>query len=266
MPAAKKPTTPEPTVVEPDPTAIRVAVEEVLDDHITARALRIADLGRELAEPFPKEMLRYHQGKRLTYIPVAEVIARMNRILGVDGWTSEIIRIWREDDQPDWVLAHVRVTATIEGRPVVHDGVGGQQVKKLKSGAGVVDLGDEYKGAMSDAFKKACQGFGVGIDLARTDDALAVEESYTAAAAPITEQPASAQNAMADAVSAETWTKFQTSMKALSDDEKKAVREWWSTTYGEYGNPSADLSTEDQIAALNATIALIRLGAEAVEA
>ena len=257
MPAAKK-IIATPEVIED----VKVTVEEILDEHIAGRAERTAAIHAGLAEPFPKEMLRFHQGKKLTYIPVAEVIARMNRVLGVDGWTSEVVRVWREDDQPDWVLAHVRVTATIEGRAVFHDGVGGQQVKKLRSGSGVVDLGDEYKGAMSDALKKACQGFGVGIDLARTDDALAVEESYATPA--VTEQPASNGNAMADAVSVETWNTFVAAMKACTDDEKAAVREWWQANYGEYGNPSADVSTEDQIVALNATISLIRLGAEPV--
>jgi len=224
----------------------------------------MSDVSAGLSEAFPKSMLRYHQGKKLTYVPVAEVIARMNRVLGVAGWSSEVVRVWREPDHADWVLAHVRVTAMIDGFVVVHDGVGGQQVKKLRSGAGVVDLGDEFKGAMSDAFKKACQGFGVGLELARTDDALAAEEAHYRND-DITETPASAGNAMADAVSAETWKKFQAAMKELSDDEKAAVREWWASNYGDSGNPSADISTEDQIVALNATISLIRLGAEVVE-
>jgi hypothetical protein len=260
MPPAKKPATSIEPLVEDLP--IEQPYDDILDARDAERARIVVEKQTALAEPFPKEMLRFHQGKKLTYIPVAEVIARMNRVLGVDGWSSEVVRIWREDDQPDWVLAHVRVTAMIDYKQIVHDGVGGQQVKKLRSGNGVVDLGDEYKGAMSDAFKKACQGFGVGIDLARTDDALAVEESY--ATPPITEQPASTQNAMADAVSAETWNTFVATMKACTDDEKAAVREWWQANYGDYGNPNADTSTEDQIVALNATIAIIRLGAEPV--
>jgi hypothetical protein len=266
MPPAKKPATPTEPLVEDLP--IEQSYDDILDARDAERARIVVEKQTALAEPFPKEMLRFHQGKKLTYIPVAEVIARMNRVLGVDGWSSEVVRIWREDDQPDWVLAHVRVTATIDYKQIVHDGVGGQQVKKLRNGTGVVDLGDEYKGAMSDAFKKACQGFGVGIDLARTDEALAVEESYAAPTVEMTAttiNPASSENAMADAVSVETWTKFQAAMGSLNADEKAAVREWWQANYGDYGNPSADLSTEDQIVALNATIALIRLGAEAVD-
>ena len=202
-----------------------------------------------LAEPFPKSMLRFHQGKKLTYVPVAEVIARLNRVLGTENWSSQVISMWREGDHPDWVMAHVRVTATINGISTSRDGVGGQQIKKLRSGNGVVDLGDEYKGAMSDAFKKACQGFGVGLELARTDEALNAEESYHSPTNDVTASPASGANAMANAVSGETWKAFESQMKSLSKDEKAAVREWWGATYSAYGNPSADLSTEDMIVA-----------------
>lgn len=212
-----------------------------------------------LAEPFPKSMLRFHQGKKLTYVPVAEVIARMNRVLGVAGWSSEVVRIWREPDHPDWVLAHVRVSAIIDGVAVTHDGVGGQQVKKLRSGAGVVDLGDEFKGAMSDAFKKACQGFGVGLELARTDEAIAEEVAQQSdnANAP------AADNPMVDAVTTATWQRFAEGMAELSSDEKRAVKEWWDSTYGEYGNPDPRISTEDQIVDAVATIDRVRLNVTA---
>jgi hypothetical protein len=49
---------------------------------------------------------------------------------------------------------------------ITRDGVGGQTIKRKRDG-GIVDLGDEYKGAVSDALKKAAQSFGVGLYLAR---------------------------------------------------------------------------------------------------
>lgn len=217
------------------------------------------DANLRLAEPFPQSMLRFHQGKKLTYVPVAEVIARLNRVLGTENWSSQVITMWREGDHPDWVMAHVRVTATINGISTSRDGVGGQQIKKLRSGNGVVDLGDEYKGAMSDAFKKACQGFGVGLELARTDEALNAEESYHSPTNDVTDSPASADNAMANAVSSETWAAFEQGMAKLSAAEKAAVREWWGTVYGDYGNPSAKLSTEDMIGAAISEIGRISL-------
>lgn len=214
-------------------------------------------IAKQLAEPFPKNMLKKHPTKNLTYIPIAEVIARMNRVLGVNGWHTEIVRVWREPDHPDWVLAHARVTATIGCVTVRRDGVGGQAVKKTKKDGSPVDLGDEYKGAMSDAIKKACQGFGVGLELARSEEALAFEAAtYT----DTTEAPASPANAMADAVSADTWAKFQTAMGTLTDDEKAAVKDWWARSgNAASGPPNPDISTEDQIVALLAEIGRIRL-------
>ena len=226
----------------------------------------MTNIYQQLSESFPQEMERNitKSGVSLVYIPVSEVINRLNKVLGVDKWSFTIVECKRDSIDPDYVVAHVRIDwYQTDFACVSRDGFGGQKIKRTKAGA-IVDLGDEFKGAMSDAFKKACQGFGVGLELARTDDALAAEEAHYGSD-DITETPASAGNAMADAVSAETWKKFQVAMKELSDDEKAAVREWWMSNYGDSGNPSADISTEDQIAALNATISLIRLGAETVE-
>lgn len=149
----------------------------------------MTDIAAGLAEPFPKEMLRTNEAKRgLVYVPVSEVIARLNRVLGWDGWSYEVIRLWEAGQQetesgvyPVWVMAHVRLTVqTVDLDSSLHDGVGGQQVKLLSNGKGVVDLGDEYKGAVSDALKKAAQHFGVGLDLARREEALRWESIHDA--------------------------------------------------------------------------------------
>jgi hypothetical protein len=72
-----------------------------------------------LAEPFPPEVERTltKSGTRLTYIPISEVIARLNRVLGVANWSSETVDVHRDHLDPDWVVAHVRVTAVVDGRP-----------------------------------------------------------------------------------------------------------------------------------------------------
>jgi hypothetical protein len=57
---------------------------------------------------------------------------------------------------------------------VTKDGFGGQKIKRTKAGE-IVDLGDEFKGAFSDALKKAAQQFGVALYLARSDEALSIE-------------------------------------------------------------------------------------------
>lgn len=122
------------------------------------------DLYLALSDPFPVEMERTvtKSGRSLTYLPIAEVINKMNKVVGVGNWSSEIVSVGRDSLDPDWVVAHVRVTVAVpnaksDDRIIAHyDGVGGQQVKRKKSGE-IVDLGDEFKGAVSDALKKALQ-------------------------------------------------------------------------------------------------------------
>jgi hypothetical protein len=139
------------------------------------------ELYSQLSEAFPQEMERTvsKSGRSLTYIPISEVIARLNKVIGLNNWSSEITYIGRDATDPDWVIAQVRLTATIDGVKISKDGVGGQQVKYTKAGK-ILDLGDEFKGAMSDALKKAAQQLGVGLYLARDDAALDVEAAESA--------------------------------------------------------------------------------------
>ena len=118
-----------------------------------------------LSEQFPQEMEKRLNkgGASLTYIPVSEVINRMNKVLGVDGW-SFTVKTWEQLGTS--IVAHVTVNATINGSVVTREGVGGQKIKISKQGD-PVDIGDEVKGAVSDALKKAVQTLGVGLYLAR---------------------------------------------------------------------------------------------------
>lgn len=230
--ATKKTTADTQTEEVPQPEATETSETTVPDSQSKVDLVRRVLL-EQLTEPFPAEMLKTHPTKRLTYIPVAEVIARLNRVLGQENWRSEIVRVWREPDHPNWVLAHVRITAKINGVETVREGVGGQQVKMLRDKSGAVDLGDEYKGAVSDALKKACQGLGVGLELARSDEALSYE---TAVNEPV--QPP------ADLVTPETLAVFQEHLENMGEEEKSALKEWWRNNVG---GRRADASTESQV-------------------
>jgi hypothetical protein len=212
-----------------------------------------------LAEPFPSEVERTltKSGTRLTYIPVSEVIARLNRVLGVDGWSSETITVQRDHLDPDWVIARVRVTARVDGVTVVRDGVGGQQVKRNKKGE-IVDLGDEFKGAESDAFKKAAQKFGIGLYLARTEEALYAEQEH------YTEDKQSLAPSVVGC-DPDTWKMFDDHMKSMDPGEIAALKEWWNITYPGLGRPNPETCTTDEIASAVTEIVRIRLGAEQVE-
>ena len=77
----------------------------------------------QLTEPFPQEMERSLNkgGTNLTYIPISEVINRLNKILGVENW-SFTVKNWQQLGNS--IVAQVSVVATISGNIVTRDGVG----------------------------------------------------------------------------------------------------------------------------------------------
>lgn len=139
----------------------------------------MSDVLEQLGAPFPKstESSLKKGGTTLTYIPVSAVIARTNEVLGLD-WSYRVISTEVVDG---WIIAHVRVfTAHTE-----RDGFGGQEIKHRRDGQ-ILDMGHDYKGAVSDALKKALQAFGVGLYLATHDESLSstfVKEKAAGAAA-----------------------------------------------------------------------------------
>ena len=52
----------------------------------------------------------------------------------------------------------------------------------------ILDLGDEMKGAVSDALKKAAQHFGVGLYLARSEESMHLEYAEEQAVSPISSE------------------------------------------------------------------------------
>lgn len=177
----------------------------------------------QLTEPFPQEMERTvnKSGTRLTYLPIAEVINRMNRVIGVGNWSSEILNCGRDSHDPDWVVAHVRISARIGQDIVTRDGFGGQKIKRTKSSSDIVDLGDEFKGAVSDATKKALQQFGVGLYLARDIEAMEVEQV----------QDASQPDPTALEV-ARLYENFKKIRENLGSEELMQIKTWWSEYSG----------------------------------
>lgn len=204
-----------------------------------------------LSEPFPQEMERTVQksGTRLTYLPISEIINRMNRVFGPTGWTHEIISCGRDAIDNDWVVAHVRVSV-VRTSPTTgvterssHDGFGGVRVKRTKQGD-IVDLGDEFKGAMSDALKKACQHFGVGLYLARDAEAIEIDEAMHASApAPI---PAN-----------DKYDRFMEIRAMLTDQQVEDLKQYWASYSGGRPVPKRSEFTDAELEAL--TIEALRI-------
>ena len=100
-------------------------------------------------------------GKLLTYVATPAYIRRMNDVFDY-AWSSEVVKLDVYDDE---VVAIVKVTAG----GVCKTQAGGKRITRDKEGNAVA-LGDDAKSAISTAFKKACQLYGIGLYLAEEDD------------------------------------------------------------------------------------------------
>lgn len=203
-----------------------------------------AHLSQDLAEPFPKELERILRkgGTDLTYIPVSEVIVRLNKVFGVLGWSSDIIKCERDALDPDFIVAHVRLTVNAPGcgaTSIQKDGFGGQKIKRTKAGD-IVDLGDEFKGAVSDALKKAAQQLGIGLYLSRTEEALMLEE----------EQEHAAAMAAIDPTVRALWDQFTGLSRDLNADQKSQLGDFWANYSGGKPKPTLETATPQVITAL----------------
>ena len=174
-----------------------------------------------LSEPFPSEVEKQLKkgGASLTYIPVSEVITRLNKVLGVDMWSYEIVKCERDALDPDYIVAHVRLSATFvptDKAPniiVTKDGIGGQKIKRTRNGD-ILDLGDEMKGAVSDALKKAAQHFGVGLYLARSEESMHLEYAEEQAVSPI---------------SSEHFDRLRKVLNSQSQEGIEGAKKYWAT-------------------------------------
>ena len=207
-----------------------------------------------LAQPFPKEVEKQLKkgGTALTYIPISEVINRMNRVVGLANWDTEVVSVGRDTVDPEYVVAHVVVTARINGETTVKAGFGGTKLKRTRNGE-IVDLGDDYKGAVSDAIKKAVQQLGVGLYLARADEALRMDEELYAPQDPERIEIV------------ELWSAFMDHMKTMDAEGKAHIADFWSSAYEGEPKPHADTVTKEQVEDLLAQVMAYKFEAEIVD-
>lgn len=223
-----------------------VSAEEIRKDWESAQVKirethkeQVARIYAELSEPFPQEVERVLNkgGASLIYIPVSEVINRLNRVFGVTGWSCEIIKCDRDSLDPEFIVAHVRLIINSEypDFAITKDGFGGQKIKRTRSGD-IVDLGDEFKGAVSDALKKAAQQLGVGLYLSRTEDAMMIE----------------AQNELSpEAKKVQDLYQTFSGLRAQMDDKGvEAIRAYWKTWSNGRPVPKPNDFTAEELEAL----------------
>lgn len=209
----------------------------------------MSDLYQKLSEPFPQEMERRLNkgGANLVYIPISEVINRLNKVLGVENWSFNV-KTWQQVGTS--IVAHVIVHAKINDTMVSRDGVGGQKIKMTKQGE-PVDIGDEVKGAVSDALKKAVQTLGVGLYLARSEEAIEIEQVIEAEV--VANQP----------VSPMLYPKTKEMFDALDADGQGQIKKFWS----EYSNGAKKTMlqmNDDELLAIQSEVVRIKFNATPV--
>jgi recombination DNA repair RAD52 pathway protein len=217
----------------------------------------MSSLYNNFYEPFPREIERQVKkgGTFLTYIPISEVITRLNKVVGIDKWDFEVKSFFRDANDPDFIVAHVTLKVTFDDgattRTICRDGVGGQKIKRTKQGD-IVDLGDEMKGAVSDALKKASQTLGIGLYLARSEEALEADIEEQA-------QP------KIDPEVAKLWENFIGLSKSLNAEQKSALNDFWVKAYGGKPKPSQATATTEELNALIAECVRLSFNATASE-
>jgi hypothetical protein len=221
------------------------------------------DIARLLAEPFPEEMERVliKSGVELIYLPISEVINRLNKVLGMNNWSFEIISVARDLIDTDEIIAHVSLMATIDGCTITKHGFGGQSVKRQRKDNKPVDLGNDFKGAVSDALKKAAQLLGVGLYLARSADAIDAEDAIDASMSQV--EPSSHIEASSELD--ERWNHFVGVTKTLNKEQKDSLNDFWAEYSSGKPKPTRTTVTEEEIKALVVEAMRLSFGATVIE-
>ena len=102
-------------------------------------------------------------GKQFDYVTVSYMQRALNYAFGWN-WDFEVVEHGKEGDHV-WVLGKLTVRGEKPGQQIVKTQFGRSDVKKLKSGAGNVDYGNDLKSASSDALKKCCSLLGFASDV-----------------------------------------------------------------------------------------------------
>jgi len=214
---------------------------------------------RALYAQFPEEMEKMMtvSGVNLRFIPVSEVINRLNKVLGIDSWSFEVIRLERDTHEPDEIIAHINLSVDIAGKHVVKHGVGGTSIKRIKSTGKPVDLGNSFKMAVSDALKKAAQQLGVGLYLSRSADAIDAEEAM----APTQDEELNVEKKQQPKTEVEEkWEYFVEATKSLTKEQKVELNQFWETTSGGKPKPKKETATIEDLQSLITEVLRIKFG------
>lgn len=113
-----------------------------------------------LERPFPEEIVRTRKGafgRDVSFVEAANYIRRLNDAFD-SAWSWRIVS---HEINGSEVLVH----GVLEGGGQLKHAFGGSAITTNKNTGEVVSTSDDLKAAATDALKKACSLFGIGLDL-----------------------------------------------------------------------------------------------------
>lgn len=112
----------------------------------------------KLKEPL-EAYTRKGPGGTYSYYKGSDVIRRLNEAFG-HSWSSEKIETVVIEDQ---VLLLLSLTVFVEGDTIIHQGYGSALIVRRGDTNKIIDIGNTYKSAFTNALKKAAEQFGIGL-------------------------------------------------------------------------------------------------------
>lgn len=101
------------------------------------------------------------------YVEIRPVVQRLNDVLGYDGW-SFVISERFESEKTVIVFGDLTVYRE-DGTPVVKMQSGRKKIAYKKNSDDLLDIGNDWKAAISDCLKKCASLIGVGLYLSEND-------------------------------------------------------------------------------------------------
>jgi len=118
------------------------------------------ELRDKLKAPLPPEAIQTHPTKKfLSTIKAIYVTERLNDVFGIGGWTTKVEHIATEeksDGSKMGSMVVVKLTLEVPEHNIYYEQYGGNDN---------ADLGDAYKGAVTDALTKIGSYLEIGIDV-----------------------------------------------------------------------------------------------------
>jgi hypothetical protein len=131
-----------------------------------------------LAARFDEVHERSIGGQLFTYITKEQSLSRANEVLGIAGW-GYTVQHSEINAEANSVVVHVRVSVYDEGAgpTTSRDGFGSAEIKRRRSDGQIMNLGNDYKSACTQAVKVALASYGIGLYLYEKDDGIPDNDS-----------------------------------------------------------------------------------------